>query len=868
MSETCFYQNCDLLTDKYCVNCKRPLCNSCEKFFLCVDCKVPHTVNRNNNRQSLTRNRKVTPDVTSGDTNNTPDELLSQSLPDPQELRLSSLRKRKKPTGEDCGDTNHPQDVQEMLSQSLPDPQVLQVQRKQRVNCAECNNCHAKVTYLRNHLHEKDACATYYREQFEMDDVDDIADKVIRDNRNMNRAKKRKEDVANGNAREQRRDKSFVDCWKDHVETTMHTLLVIPCVFCESKFNIGKGIEKLPDDDIQLGILLDEYPERRDMHKFENSLWKCKTCECMSKRLNGNHTLLDCLKDLFDVDENDHAETVLIMSYEEFGQLSTVFLPKLQGAPDELVFSDAAISENQCTAMIPDGLCRLSAEVSIEPEVAEFLVNRHEIDTCILSSGLYTDIDKKMKGAGIQIECSHETTKVGLVENNVLNLEENKNAHEYYLNKIRCTEAFQKKLIMENLAKQNFNGKQNLDVDVPIPGLPAGLATFLLSEMNVPVVVELFTNEKGLADAHQIVPCQLDESRFCDIRNCDRAHKSAVQRIEEIFKDGLPETISALVCRYLQGFVQSLETNLFSKLTEHHHLQLQFHLDGTVNLVGNVWIKELVPYNRTGEMLGDKSVIPKHFTDDLHLKLVQEKRELYNREDCDKVTEETSRHLEMDDWKKVREASLKELIWVSGRGFKSVWTDQTVVKLSVSNPTYMKQLFRRKRQEGDENEEIYYDEQRREWVLIATMRVKFVQKPGPMKHVTLGQFGGYYKKPDPRSPIDFDRLRQELTENNGVLGQSDICVHTNMNKYPNELKYLPQWVLLRNGSIMKLRKTKAVIAPTGRLDHFGMRILCEPFENEQELIDEQANNADLPDLETLEHRLKEMYPTSSFEVNI
>jgi hypothetical protein len=61
----------------------------------------------------------------------------------------------------------------------------------------------------------------------------------------------------------------------------------------------------------------------------------------MSKRLNGNHTLLDCLRDLLDIDENDHAETVLIMSHEEFAQLSTVFLPKLQGAPTELVLSDS-----------------------------------------------------------------------------------------------------------------------------------------------------------------------------------------------------------------------------------------------------------------------------------------------------------------------------------------------------------------------------------------------------------------------------------------------------------------------------------------------------------------------------------------------
>ena len=61
---------------------------------------------------------------------------------------------------------------------------------------------------------------------------------------------------------------------------------------------------------------------------------------------------------------------------------------------------------------------------------------------------------------------------------------------------------------------------------------------------------------------------------------------------------------------------------------------------------------------------------------------------------------------------------------------------------------------------------------------------------------------------------------------------------------------------------MKLRESPAVIEPTGRLDHFGMRVLCEPFGNEEELTDDQG----LPDIETLNQRLKEMCPTSSFEL--
>ena len=157
-------------------------------------------------------------------------------------------------------------------------------------------------------------------------------------------------------------------------------------------------------------------------------------------------------------------------------------------------------------------------------------------------------------------------------------------------------------------------------------------------------------------------------------------------------------------------------------------------------------------------------VVPNFYAEELGCRLLQEKRSLDDFEEFDMVNEETSVHLDMNVWKPVREGILKELICVSERGFTSVWTDQAVVKLSVIHPTYMKHLFRRKSAQSDENGVTYYDEHGGQWVLIPTMRVKFVQKPDPVKHVTLGQFGGWYKKPYPRLDIDWDMLRQQLRE--------------------------------------------------------------------------------------------------------
>ena len=188
------------------------------------------------------------------------------------------------------------------------------------------------------------------------------------------------------------------------------------------------------------------------------------------------------------------------------------------------------------------------------------------------------------------------------------------------------------------------------------------------------------------------------------------------------------------------------------------------------------------------------------------------------------------------------------------------------MNISVTNPMYMKQLFRKKKEVGDELEETNLDNHGEEWVLLASVRVKFVLKPEPLLHVTLGQFGGFYKKPDKRSLTDFDILRQQLSENRGIMGQSEVLIVTNMVRYPNELKFLPKWILLKNGMIMQLRNSPAVILPTGRLDNLGLRILCEPFVDEEEIRDEQRQFADLPSIETLRQRLKQIYPSSSYEV--
>ena len=834
MSDPCSNVGCGNMTDSTCV-CHRAVCMTCSKFSICRECRdnQKRIVTNVGNKLSLNKRRRVEPARDTDETNNPQPDISSDSLPDPEDVS----------------------------SNSSTVVQLLNTQRKS--NCERCN----LLVMLRPHLHDNDECANYYRDLYHEGDVNvnvkKIVDKIVVDNRNRNRAQRRMEDRAQGNAREQRLPKRFQDCAIQFGDT-IDILLAIKCVFCTSRFTPGKGIHEILDDDIHLAHLLDAIPERRNVFRFDNNYWRCNICAKMTNRLNENQ-VHETLRNILEVD--DASQPILIMRYENEAQLHTVLFPKLRGAPDELPCSHADEEELKARVMIPCKLCRLADEEHIEPEVAEAFVNRTKIDPTILTSALFKDIDKKMKSAEVLIQESNETTKVGAVDNNVLNLQENKNSHDFFMKRIRCTEAYQKMLISENLAKQDFNGKQSLAVDKVLG--ECNFERLLMDELNVPFVVKYITNDNGSQEAHELIPCILEENMICDVTYCDEIHLTPKQHAQKLFPDGnYPEEFGALYCRYMQGVVQSFVSNMFVNLTEHYHLQTQFFEDGSLHLIGNIWIKELTPYNKSGEMLDDNSVIPDFYDSALDCKLLQEKKEIFCMEDQQRISEETERHLEMKHWENVKESKLEEFVWSSGRGFRTVWTDQAVVSVSVISSAYIKQLYRRKKPEGDELEDTHLDEHGEEWVLLPSMRVKFALKPQPIHHVVLGQFGGWYKKLDIRSCANLDRLKQDLSENNGCMGQSDVRIVTNQLRYPNELEFLPECILLNNGKIMKLRKKPAVISPTGRLDNLGMRILCEPFGSEQELKDEQRMFVDIPSIEILSHRLKEIYPTSNYDIQI
>ena len=79
-------------------------------------------------------------------------------------------------------------------------------------------------------------------------------------------------------------------------------------------------------------------------------------------------------------------------------------------------------------------------------------------------------------------------------------------------------------------------------------------------------------------------------------------------------------------------------------------------------------------------------------------------------------------------------------------------------------------------------------------------------------------------------------------------------------KHKGKLKTLPKLILLRNGEVLKLKKSGSILNILGSLNHFGLRVLAEPFSSEEELRNEES----LPDRAVLEERLKKIFPFSDY----
>ena len=733
----------------------------------------------------------------------------------------------------------------------------------------KCNFCEFVGKMFKRHLKESDNCAQSYFEEFDMGNIEEVMNRINNDQRNKNRTEKRSIEKENRNPRdrsrevEQRRlareakNMDIENCYKEML-LSHSNLLKIPCVFCENLFT--KGMTQLSEADVELQQMLVNHEERCQQNCYYGKNWICTTC---GKIKNAN--IIDSLGQILDENNYDVQSTVSILKFENEGEFHKVFIPVIR---DTLVIEDELeqlnLDETHTTSMILNNYARLLNPGSIEPEAAEVLFNQSDIEPPILLTAGYLDNDIKIQKAETQEKEKQKDVKMGKVKNGILETVDDKDQHSF-MKKIRGTGPYQEQKIKNNMAKQKQNGKQNIATNFEIYKqgqiIDPGLATVILRKNDIHVEVILDEREDGSEQIRNLVNCMEDES-ICDIQNCTNQHKSAVEKVNELYTNGvLPSEVSFL-CRYIKEGVDNLVNILIRKHSENYDLHLVFDRNGNVFLRGNIWMEELVTFNRSGQNCRYSPDVQKDYYGMEGTSLNTELEELELVVETDVVSDVTADHIDPNVLDTIREASILETAYVLGRGLQNHWSSQRVETVDLRLQSGRLQCFRKKHINRDVNEEVFRDKDGVEWVKTLTWRRKYELKPDIINHLLIGQMATHFDLFDNRTR-NIEVLKNELEANAGIkFGTLQIPLITNTEKYQDELqnvRYLPELILLKNGKILKLKKKPKVILPIGDLDNTGLRILCEPYQSEQQLEDEE----DLPAINILTERLKEVFPMYS-----
>ena len=734
-----------------------------------------------------------------------------------------------------------------------------------------CKICGYVGKMFKKHLKESEKCAQSYIEEFDLENIEEVMYIINNDQKNKNRKEKRRLEKENKNPRDRSRDveqqrlarealNDVENCFKD-MQLSNLDLLKIPCVFCENLFT--KGMTPVSEGDVELQQMLVNHEERCQQNCYCGKNWICTTCGKIKNATNDN--IINSIGKILNENNYDVQSTVSNLKFENEGENHQVFIPVIR---DTLVIEDDLeqlnLDETHTTSMILNNYARLINPGSIEPEAAEVFFNQSDIEPPLLLNAGYLNIDIKIKKAEIKEKENQNDLKMGKVKNGIVETVEDKDQHRF-MKEVRGTGPYQEQKIKDNMAKQKQNGKQNIASNITIhkpgPITDISLASVILRKNNIPVEVILDELEDGSERIRNLVNCMEDES-ICDIQNCTNQHKSAVQKVNEVYTNGVLPSEVSLLCRFIKEGVDNLVNKVIRKHSENYDLHLVFDRNGSVFLRGNIWMEELVPFNRSGQNCRESPDVPKTYYDMEGTSLKTELEELELVVETDVVSDVTANHIDPNVLDTIREASILETAYVLGRGLQNHWSSQRVETVDLRLQSGRLQCFRRKRINRDENEEVFRDKDGVGWVKTLTWRRKYELKPDIIKHLLIGQMATHFDLLDNRTR-NIEVLKNHLEANAGIkFGTLQIPLITNTEKYQDELQnvsYLPELILLKNGSILKLKKKQKVILPIGDLDNTGLRILCEPYQSEQQLEDEE----DLPAISILRDRLKEVFPMYS-----
>ena len=706
-----------------------------------------------------------------------------------------------------------------------------------------CGCCRGEFHQLKRHVRESPICLRFYKEEYNCACLDTIFQRI----KNDRRQDKRRQDRDIGIRRDREQENLLRRrTEKRNFQEYISSLYEVYCVFCKSL----NGTEKVADDDRDLNY----YEERETEYKHGGSYWICKTCIKIRSNLLNGEFLEEMIENMEEEELDDMKEVVGLIRYEEEEYIGSTFLPIIGEVKTNLLEHTTEKTGRESTAMVFDHMAELKFHNSVEKEKVYHLLDKESIEPAILLNTLYIDVNERMKKSKSVYEYNKDNMKKGTMAGDTLKIEEEKNESESFLKDTKGTSEYRKK--QENATKWRAlqNGSQLIQVNKEIYcGRIKDLALAKIF-LKINDICSEISHKDGRFNI--LVPCHASGMPSCNVNDCQEEHKDALAAALELYPDGkVPKENVILVARYLEKYAEAFVNTRIKENTSEYDLRLEFSRTGQVFLRGNLWLKELEQCNKNAEEGTEDMIVDQEFLNDEYT-LAQEPSYLEAER---KLSEELEEHLGHEEISNLRETSLLETIFCNGRGFQMRWSSQETVTFDVRNYEEEPELYRKKRKEGDEDEEIFLTAGKEEYVKVSTWRRKYNLRPEAVSHVTAGQMTKSYGKLDKRTK-GYENTKRELANSGGIQGQSEQEVVADFVKHQGKSRTLPKLILLRNGEVLKLKKSVSILNLLGNLNHFGLRVLAEPFTSEEELRNEES----LPNRAELEDQLKKIFPFSDY----
>ena len=637
-------------------------------------------------------------------------------------------------------------DETEALSESIPPEEELREDdglsetNNNEEEMRKCDNCDMECKYLIPHLKKKNSagCREFYFKKYLKEFSPNVSDnlkilgRILGNHRKIEQQRLRR---LNKDYREKMnsdqhdaRIRKRVD--PNNMTTDYHAAVeAILSRYCEACANYlsPKDVETVPRESC--------------LYREDGPVFVCKYCKTMEKDLErwmtlgvnddelekeyqiwakDNFSLAKKLSSLQKaITRNEHPNNVGVLIFDKNLRRYYVVFPSLKSDCDEIRIEESleCCDNNDPMVLLPETFLEDVIIETVSKEEYDLASRSNQIDFVNLMSLLFNDRLNQMNYAKRSRISRNAEIRKGLISENKLQLME-ANSMKGALGNIRGTTDYVTKHRNETKFKQWQNGKTNIRFSYAVfNGFQSIHTDSIMAKCILQTKGHHFASmqkeddENKSAKEYRLKCCVECDPFECELQD---DHPTALEKVRSSPQDVDPLS----VCRFLSEKISLFIKRCVEPIAKDYDLFLLFDRpsgpdvavglpadsgfapDSGFSLSGHIWIDKLTVNNTADAQLPTgEDLIPEVLRKDNLTKLLGDgfggaeviqkfadwPDQLYTCENED-ITNITAQRFDADEVSSLREMSIFEAIFSSGRNLKMAWTTQSVTLIDTSDP--------------------------------------------------------------------------------------------------------------------------------------------------------------------------------------